>query len=522
MACSGTFSDEPLSPAGRLFIQPKTEVVIHCILRVKNPIDINAAKANLKSSLMWKHPRFCSLLVRDETGFEHWRRTQLDIDQHVIVFNNRLDKSGKFMDGSENQRFSIEREENSVDDDDMAVNQYVADLSVSTPLSEDKPLWEIHFLMAHKCFVFRIHHALGDGISLMSMLMASCRKASDDNALPMMVPQKTGDQSMGEKRRGMIYLVCDRKTVISGGDGVQLWPRKLATARFLLNDMKEVKKAIPNTTINDVLFGVVSSGLSRYLDHRTPNALHEGLRMTGVAMVNLRSKPAGNDPLKYLKRAKAMVDRKKNSLEAYFSYRIGDFVMTLLGSKYACLLNHTLLCNTTFTISNLIGPLEEITFAGNPISSIKKIVKLMENVVSAMPVPDELTVEERNLLFVAHKNVIGTCRASWRIISSIEQEEGRGNTDHVFVICEYRAKIEAELSEICAGILKLLEEKLVPGTGFDEAIAELDILREESYKDITLIMQLLRDNLTLWTSDVQDQLMSRSRRVKSAVVLFFI
>merc|ERR1711976_825793 len=40
---------------------------------------------------------------------------------------------------------------------------------------------------------------------------------------------------------------------------------------------------------------------------------------------------------------------------------------------------------------------------------------------------------------------------------------------------------------------------------FDDAIAELDTLSEESYKDSTLIMQLLRDNLTLWTSD-QDQI----------------
>ena len=39
---------------------------------------------------------------------------------------------------------------------------------------------------------------------------------------------------------------------------------------------------------------------------------------------------------------------------------------------------------------------------------------------------------------------------------------------------------------------------------FDDAIAELDNLSEDSYKDSTLIMQLLRDNLTLWTSDMQD------------------
>ena len=42
-------------------------------------------------------------------------------------------------------------------------------------------------------------------------------------------------------------------------------------------------------------------------------------------------------------------------------------------------------------------------------------------------------------------------------------------------------------------------------TAFDEAIAELDSLQEDNYKDSTLIMQLLRDNLTLWTSDNQDE-----------------
>ncbi|XVF45110.1 hypothetical protein PTKIN_Ptkin02bG0179500 [Pterospermum kingtungense] len=422
MASPGTLSDEPLTPAGRFFLQPQTNIIIHCIVRGKNPIDIDAVKSAVKSSLMVQHPRFCSIPLRDKNGFEHWRRTQLDIDQHVIVFNNRLDKSGNFVDKTEGSSFE--------EDDEAAVNQYVAGLSVSSPLRTDKPLWELHILMAHKCAVFRIHHALGDGISLISMLMASCRRADDADALPRMVPEKRTAEFKGGKGRDWFWLfsvlwgflkrvwftlmfvmefvarslfVCDRQTVITGGDGVELWPRKLATARFLLEDMKVVKKAIPNTTINDVLFGVVSSGLSRYLDHRTPNALHEGLRLTGVAMVNLRAQPglqdltklmkgssearwgnkfgvillpayyhkSGDNPLEHLKRAKVMVEKKKHSLEAYFSYRIGDLVMSLLGSKYASLLNHRLLCNTTFTISNLIGPLEEITLAGNPVSSIR-------------------------------------------------------------------------------------------------------------------------------------------------------
>ncbi|CAN6833362.1 unnamed protein product [Brassica oleracea] len=45
-----------------------------------------------------------------------------------------------------------------------------------------------------------------------------------------------------------------------------------------------------------------------------------------------------------------------------------------------------------------------------------------------------------------------------------------------------------------------------PTSAFEEAIAELDTLGEESYKDSALIMQLLRDNLTLWTSDMQEQM----------------
>lgn len=42
-------------------------------------------------------------------------------------------------------------------------------------------------------------------------------------------------------------------------------------------------------------------------------------------------------------------------------------------------------------------------------------------------------------------------------------------------------------------------------SAFDDAIAELDDLSEDSYKDSTVIMQLLRDNLTLWTTDIGDR-----------------
>ena len=75
----------------------------------------------------------------------------------------------------------------------------------------------------------------------------------------------------------------------------------------------------------------------------------------------------------------------------------------------------------------------------------------------------ELSVDERNLLSVAYKNVVGTRRASWRIISSIEQkEESKGSDKHVGTIRDYRSKIELELEKVCQDVLDVLDESLIP------------------------------------------------------------
>merc|ERR1712137_18515 len=91
--------------------------------------------------------------------------------------------------------------------------------------------------------------------------------------------------------------------------------------------------------------------------------------------------------------------------------------------------------------------------------------EMVESMKKVASMDVELTVEERNLLSVAYKNVIGARRASWRIISSIEQkEENKGNESHVKRIKEYRNKVEAELSGICQDILNVLDEHLIPSS----------------------------------------------------------
>ena len=64
---------------------------------------------------------------------------------------------------------------------------------------------------------------------------------------------------------------------------------------------------------------------------------------------------------------------------------------------------------------------------------------------------------------MAYKNVVGTRRASWRIISSIEQkEESKGTDKHVGTIRDYRQKIETELEKVCQDVLDVLDESLIP------------------------------------------------------------
>lgn len=100
----------------------------------------------------------------------------------------------------------------------------------------------------------------------------------------------------------------------------------------------------------------------------------------------------------------------------------------------------------------------------------EEMVQFMDKLVLNATPSAELTVEERNLLSVAYKNVIGSLRAAWRIVSSIEQkEESRKNDDHVVLVKDYRSKVEGELTQVCAGILKLLESNLVPSASSSES-----------------------------------------------------
>nr|GEX96022.1 O-acyltransferase WSD1-like [Tanacetum cinerariifolium] len=391
---------EPLTPTGRMFVQPALNQIINCVLGLDRSVDIDLVQSVISNSLIVKHPRFTSLLVNDKQGCACWKQVELELDQHIMHLPDAVSANT---------------------DDETAVNEYLADLTVSCPLSTDKPLWEVHILGAHKCVVMRFHHALGDGVSLLSLMLTMGRNVSD-NKVPEIQPLFSSTSSHSNESwlwkvmKMMLFTsvymfeflmrslwVRDKETVVRGGSGVELWPRKMATAKFSLDDLKTAKSAVANATINDVVFGVISSGLSRYLENHSTKPLKEGLRITGAAMVNLRPSlglqeieelmkknskskwgnkfgmmllpvyyhKKGSDPLQYLKRAKTMIDKKKLSCEAFLVYKIAYFVAKILGGKFASWLNYRIVCNTSFTFSNVVGPKEEFMIAGVPVTYIR-------------------------------------------------------------------------------------------------------------------------------------------------------
>ena len=74
---------------------------------------------------------------------------------------------------------------------------------------------------------------------------------------------------------------------------------------------------------------------------------------------------------------------------------------------------------------------------------------MLDSMKSVAAMDIELTVEERNLLSVAYKNVIGTRRAAWRIVSSIEQkEESKSGEDKIGLVRTYRQQVKKRKKKI--------------------------------------------------------------------------
>ena len=194
--------------------------------------------------------------------------TEVDLDKHIIIPDIDL--------------------ANYKDCPDKYLEDYIYNLT-KTSLDKTRPLWDLHILnlktsQAEGVGIFRIHHSLGDGISLMSLLLACTRQTSNPEALPTIPTHKIREKNNegGNHFLGRLVVVLfglwwvfklfwntlvdvcmfmataclllkDTNTPIKGPPGSEKNPRRIVFKIVSLDDMKLVKNAL-NVVTNFLFF----------------------------------------------------------------------------------------------------------------------------------------------------------------------------------------------------------------------------------------------------------------------------
>ncbi|XP_031255338.1 O-acyltransferase WSD1-like [Pistacia vera] len=123
--------------------------------------------SSLKDVFLPINSRFSSVMVVDENGQKQWKRVEVTLEDHVNV---PIFPSG----------LSPESYDNYLD-------EYISKIGMEE-FAKSRPLWEIHIFKyptttAPGVLIFKLHHSLGDGFSLMRALL-SCLQRADDPSLP--------------------------------------------------------------------------------------------------------------------------------------------------------------------------------------------------------------------------------------------------------------------------------------------------------------------------------------------------
>ncbi len=313
--------------------------------------------------------------------------------------------------------------------DEKTLKDMISKLA-SRPLDRSKPLWEFHLvenLIGGGSFlVVRLHHAIADGIALMSVLMTLCdvdpdapwpepesekshrrrgrrvrslfhpaasffatTKSMADEGMSMLsnpsylMKRASQAKAFGERLARLALLLPDTRTIFKGNLGrkkVVAWTENLS-----MEDVKQIKTAF-GVTVNDVLMAVVAGGLRQYLlahGKRVP----KNLNIRAMVPVNLRplsqsaklgnhfglvvlSLPLGiENPLDRVLEVKRRMDDLKNSPEAVVGYTLLE-AMGMTPAQIENLAVQFFAMKSTLVLTNVPGPRQKLYFAGSAIERI--------------------------------------------------------------------------------------------------------------------------------------------------------
>lgn len=188
-------------------------------------------------------------MVGDKKGVKKWKRVEVKLEDHINIPSFPAGMTPEFYDDH--------------------FNDYLSKLSLDR-LPQNKPLWEIHIIKyptsnAPETLIFKLHHALGDGFSLMGALL-SCLQRADNPSLPLTFPSRESRATRDGENKGIfryfgrVFSTVSNtasdfgSTIIksnfggdgptpvrSGEDGIEFRPSIITTATFSLDRIKQIK-----------------------------------------------------------------------------------------------------------------------------------------------------------------------------------------------------------------------------------------------------------------------------------------
>ncbi len=186
---------------------------------------------------------------------------------------------------------------------DAALAEFISD-RMATPLDRTRSLWEIHVVEGAgrgATIVVRIHHAMGDGVALVKMMLSMLGlteiRPEDVGVRPSAPPAHVGDVArqvadLTKALGKLLLLPFDPPTPLKG---TQSRRKRVAwSAPMPLADVKRVAMAL-GAKLNDVLMGAVAGALREYLTARS--AMTDGLEVHAVVPVFFRGAGAGGGGL---------------------------------------------------------------------------------------------------------------------------------------------------------------------------------------------------------------------------------
>ncbi|CAN0896822.1 Wax ester synthase/diacylglycerol acyltransferase 4 [Linum grandiflorum] len=405
----------PVSPTGEYLSTSVFTLSIIAVLESETPLDDLQTRSLLRDLFLPISPRFSSVMVTNAKGVKKWRKVEVKLDDHI--------KAPKFPTNM------------STDFYDKCLDKYLSNLGPQFP--EGKPLWEVHIIMyptssAAGSIIFRLHHSLGDGYSLMGALL-SCLKRADDPSLPLTFPSQ-GKHDSGCSVSGFVSsaintvsdlcskggLAEDSKSAVrSGHDGVEFSESSIVTMDFSMDDVKQIKLKL-GVTVNDVICGAIFLGVRIYMEG-VDSGSGSSADTTSLVLLNTRMvHPAGyksvkemvkpgselpwgnhfafllvsvpklpnrnkadpcsgissvsDRPLEFVLQTHEIVKRKRTSLTLYLTAKYLQLLRKLRGPEAVSRYLYDTMKNSSFGITNVIGPVEKMALANHPIKGLYFVV----------------------------------------------------------------------------------------------------------------------------------------------------